>query len=206
MALLNNDIVAVTAMGNSFGQQIMLTHTYVVLGDAPLVNSINTDLDAVLTAWDVGGVNDVRTPYLACLSATYTLDRFRAQRIRPGRSAYRDKLLGFAGTNVNPSTVACDAGAINLRTFLPGRGHYATKHIGPAPDGASAAGLLTAAYKNLLGALANKLITAFVPVGLGCTLAPVVYNKKLFTFDIIQSQNVGAESRVMGRRVVGRGK
>ena len=206
MALLNNDIVRIEARGQCFGQQIILTHHYKCVGDAPAVNTIIQDLTQILTDLDLAGVLDLRTPYLACLPASYTLDKFRAQRIRATRSAYVDKLQGNPGTNINMATVANDSGAITLRSQTAGRGHYCTKHIGPVPDAASVNGLLTNAYKNLLGALANKLITSFIPAGLGTLLVPVVYNAKLFTSDFVVMQIVGAESRVQRRRTVGLGK
>lgn len=206
MALLNNDIVRIEARGQAFGQQIILTHHYLCVGDAPAVNTILQDLTALNTALDLLGALDLRTPYLACLPNSYTLDFFRSQRIRTVRSVMVDKVQGNPGTNINPATVANDSGAITLRSNLAGRGKYCVKHIGPAPDGASANGLLTAGYKNLLGALADRLLTSFTPPGLGTLFVPVTYNRVTHNVEILTTRAIGAESRVQRRRTVGLGK
>lgn len=207
MALLNNDVVEMTMRGDVFGQQIIMTHHYVCIGDAPVINSIFTDLDKFLDAWDLLGLVNVRAPYLACLPATYTLRSIRAQRIKATRSAYKElTIAGGAGTNANPATVACDSAGLAMRTFVAGRGHVGTKRIGPVPDGGSAAGLLTGAYQGLLAVLGGKLIQAFVPATLGLTAAPCLFNRDTGAVDIIQDFRVSPESHVANRRVVGRGK
>lgn len=208
MGMLNGDIVQVSFRGRCFGQRILLVRHYKLFGDAPVGQSTRTDLQNINTAVAAAGVNDIMTPYLACLPPQYTLESIRSQRIRNLRTAYEDLgTPGAVGTNVNNATVACDSAGIILRTFEAGRGERGTAKIGPAPDGASAAGLITAAYQALLSALGSKLVTAFVPVGWGGTLVtPVLFQVSTNTSRILQTFLIPTDSRVMNRRVVGRGE
>ena len=207
MALLNNDVVQVTFRGTCFNQRILMVLNYLISGDFPAVNSIQTDLGLIRTAVLAGGVNDIETPYLACLPPQFTLQEVRAQRIRATRSAFFTTVLaGAVGTNVNPATVSCDSAGITRRTDLAGRNKVSCLKIGPAPDGASAAGQLTGAYTALLSALGSKTILAFTPPTSGSLVIPIVFHPTTNTFDILNNFFIEHESRVMNRRVVGRGE
>lgn len=207
MGLLNNDWVQVSIRGKCFNQEIIATHHYLVSGDYNAVTSVAADLDDIKANITLAGANDILTSYLACLPPQYTLLELRTQRIRAVRSAFRvTSFAGIVGTNANAATVACDSGAITLRGDLAGRSKVSVKKIGPLPDGASVAGLLTAAQTALHSTWASKLITAFAPIGSGSLMVPIVPHPDLITFDILNNFLVGTESRVMTRRVVGRGK
>jgi len=206
MGLLNNDIVLITWRGACFGQQILLTHHYKILGDYNAATSIAQDLDNITQNIHPLGANDVTTPYLACLPPQYGLIEIRAQRIKATRSAYRAEGNAFPGTHASPATVANDAACVTLRTDLAGRSQVSNKHIGPIPDAVSAAGVLTPAYKVLLASLGSKLVTAFAPVGSGSVVTPVVYNRVLNTSDVLNNYIVGEQSRVQRRRTVGLGE
>lgn len=207
MALLNNDIVQVTFRGTCFNQRILMVLNYLINGDFPVVNSIQTDLGLIRTAVLAGGVLDMQTPYLAALPPQYTLNEVRAQRIRATRSAFFSTVLvGAVGTNVNPATVSCDSAGITRRTDVAGRNKVSSLKIGPCPDGASAAGQITGAYTALLNAVGSKSILAFTPPTSGSLVIPVVFHPTTNTFDILNNFFVQPESRVMNRRVVGRGE
>lgn len=207
MGLLNADLVNVSFRGICFGQQIILSRMYTIVGDFPVGTSVATDLGSILTQLLPGGLNDVATPYLACLPATYTLQQVQAQRWKPTRSAYvPNALVGFVGTNVGAASVANDAAAITFRTALAGRSHTGTAHIGPVPDTASVAGLLTAAYTALLGTLGQALLNSFSPPTSGSVVAPVLWNRATNTIDFLQNFIVQSTSRVQRRRTVGVGK
>lgn len=207
MGLLNNDRVQVQFRGTCFGQQIILNRMYLISGDFPLGTSVNTDLQSILTSVIAGGVNDQTTPYLACLPATYTLNECRAQRIKPTRSAYSSQFpIGFVGTNANAATKPNCTGSITFRTALGGRGQHGTAHIGPAPDAAAVAGILTAAYQTLLGNLGTPLLGSFVPPLSGSLVVPILWQRKTDTFQLWQSFFIGQTSRVQRRRTVGIGK
>lgn len=207
MGLLHNDWVQVSARGRCFGQTIILTHHYRCEGDYNAVTTVAADLDDIKTNISLAGANDIMTSYLACLPPQYTLEELRTQRLKATRSAYRvTTFAGVVGTNVNPATVSCDSAAITLRGDLAGRSRVSVKKVGPCPDGASAAGLITAPYTALLQAFASKLITAFLPIGSGSLLIPIVPHPDLINFDVLNNFRVGTTSRVMLRRVVGRGE
>lgn len=207
MALNDGDIVAVNYFGQCFGQRIILDTTYRVLGNFPIVNSFFQDAALIVTAVDAAGVIDVVTPYLACLPPQYSLDQIRVQRIHPGRTAYyAQSFAGVVGTNVNPATVANDSACITLRTQQSGRDQIANKHIGPAPDAVSAAGLIVAAYRTLLSNLGSKLVVSGVPPTSGSLIAPTIFHKAGGTDDLVQQFILGAQSRVQRRRTVGIGE
>lgn len=209
MGLLNNDVVYSTIQGTAFGQQIIMDMVWQVSGDFPLGNTVFTDLGLINTGLSAGGVQDVLTPYLACLPATYSALEVRSQRVYPLRMAYRSlALVGAVGTNVNPATVANRSACITKRTDFSGRNQVANNHIGPAPDASAAAGVITPAYTALLNALASKLVTAWVPPTSGSLLIPVIFHKNqlpVISTNIINAFNIGATARVQRRRTIGVG-
>lgn len=209
MGLLNGNVVLVSWRGTAFGQRIILTHTYVLDGNAPAGQTIQQDLADILTGLNVAGNLDATTSYLACLPATYTCNEIRAQRIWPTRTAYESFFpVGMVGTHAGAATVACDSAGLTMRGPLAGRHYRGTKKIGPCPDGASAAGLLTNAYFVLVDTLGEKLMAAGTPVAgwAPSQIKPVLFDRVTFITTDITSRRVGAASRVMNRRVVGRGE
>lgn len=207
MGLLNNDIVQISFRGLCFGQRIIMTRPYVISGDFPVGTSIGQDLESIIGAVAPAGVQDIATPYLACLPPQYSLTGIRAQRIWPTRVAYReDSIIGAVGTNAGAATVANDSACITLRTALSGRKQVANMHIGPVPDTVSVAGLITNAYKATLNPLGTKLVTSFVPPASGSLVVPVVYHRASHTFDLVQQFILGDQSRVQRRRTVGIGE
>lgn len=206
MALKNNDWVLVSFRGLCFNQQIILTQWYLVAGDFPAVNTITQDLTLIVNGVAPAGAGDIATAYLACLPVQYQMQTIRAQRIKASRSSYFSQVNLLAGSNVNPCTVASDAAAITMKGDNAGRNNLSTKKIGPVPDAASAAGLLTVAYTALLNTLGSRLALAWTPPTSGSTLVPIVPHKDGITNEIINNWSVGPESRVHRRRTVGLGK
>lgn len=206
MGLLNNDWVQCTWRGTCFGQRIILTHHYLVVGDWGVATTVAQDLAQINSELDVAGAFDPTTDYLACLPPQYTLNEIRSQRIKANRSVYRSLAkVATVGTNANPATVASDAAAITCRGSNAGRSNLSVKKIGPVPDAASAAGLLTAPYTALLTALGSRLVQGFTPAGSGSLLTPIVPHADKVTFEILNNFLVGPESRVNRRRTVGLG-
>lgn len=201
MGLMANDRVQVSLRGRTFGQRIILVRHLLVVGDMPIANSVKTDLDAILTAINIGGIANWVAPYLACLPPQYSMTEMRAQRIKPTRSAYTSLIpVGFVGTNAGAATVANDSAALIFRGADASRSNVGTCKIGPAPDSASAAGLITAAYQGLLNSLGVALSTGFAVNG--AFLIPIIYNRALNTFNQIETFRVGEASRTMRRRTV----
>lgn len=206
MGLMNGDKVLVQFRGDCFNQQILMNRMLLVSGDFPALNSIDTDLQLIITSVNAAGVQDYATPYLACLPATYTLREIRAQRIKPVRSAYSSQFpVGAIGTNAGAATTANDAGCITYRTAVAGKGQRGNMHIGPMPDAGAAAGLLTNAYKATLSTLGTAMLASFIPPGSGSLVIPVDWHRKTDTTDLWQSFRIGAEARVQRRRTVGIG-
>lgn len=205
MALLAGDWVQVSFIGACFNQVIELVRVVKCTQDFPIVNNITTDLTLIRTAVRAGGVADWETPYLAALPPQYQLNEVRTQRIWPARSAFFGVAVANPGTNANAATVACDSAAITFRTDKGGRNQLSIVKVGPCPDGASAAGLITNAYRALLVTLATALGSPFTPPTSGCLMIPIVPHVPTHTDDQITNFLIGTQSRVMSRRVVGRG-
>lgn len=207
MGLLNNDVVQVTWRGECFGQRILLTHNYLILGDYNAATSVTQDLTDILNQVKAAGAFDVTTSYLACLAPDYTLHFMRAQRIKAIRSSYVEQVVAaLPGTWAGAATVANDSAALTLRTASAGRSQRATKHIGPIADNASAAGLIVVGMGPKLTALGNKLIQAFAPAGSGSVVTPIIYHRGTGTFDVTDRFILGDQSRVQRRRTVGLGE
>lgn len=204
--LVDQDIVQVNYRGTCFGQRIILDTTYIVIGNFPVLDSFFTDAQRIITAVNAGGVIAVKPSYLACLPASYVLDEIRVQKINGVRSAYFSNGFADPGTHADAATVANDSACVTLRTQKSGRKQVANKHIGPIPDSANVAGLLTNAYKAILSALGTKLLTSGIPVGAGATIVPTIYHRADNTNDPVQQFLVGAQGRVQRRRTVGIGE
>lgn len=201
------DTVHVTFEGLCFAQQIIYDFSYVVtVGNSTA--STTAVLNELLSEMVQGGANDCLINYLSALPASYSLTAVRAQVIKPTRSAYVPQtFIGKFGTNANPASVACDSMAITCRTPLAGRKQVSTVKIGPLPDALSAAGVITGpglAIAALIGA--DRMKTLILPVST-CQFKPCILDKNgnydgrdLATFLVART------SRVMTRRVVGRGK
>lgn len=207
MGLLNNDIVQLSWRGRVFGQRVMMVRSYLIVGDFPVVTSVADDLDQIKAAVGPAGINDITTPYLACLPAQYALLELRAQRLKAVRSAMRSTtFVATNGTNANAATVPTDSAAITFRTALAGRSQISVVKIGPMADAASVAGFLTAAQLALHGALAGQMLQAFTPPGSGSLVTPVVVGKALTNPSVLNSAVPETTSRVITRRTVGRGE
>lgn len=207
MGLLNNDIVRVTWRGLCFGQRIILTNDYLVIGDINPITTVIEDLANIATVIAVGGADDKTTRYMAALPPQYTLTDLRVQKLWPTRSAYwQNTFVGVVGTHASPATVANDSAALTMRTPFSGRKHRGTKHIGPIPDAASAAGLLTAGYRGIMATLGNMLLESIAPAGAAGFLKPGIYNKPLSSITFTLNWIIGDQSRVQRRRTVGIGE
>lgn len=206
MALADGDVVQVQFKGVCFAQQIRLVRNFQIIGNFPPGNTIQQDLDLILTAVTNGGVADIETPYLALLPSTYALPVVTAQRIWPVRSVARPiTLVGAVGTNAGGASSANHTASITFQTPNAGRTQRGTIHIGPAPDSASALGFIVNAYFALLLTLTNRLLTAFTPPTSGSIVAPVLYNRKTHITSPVTSAQVQPTSRVQRRRTVGVG-
>lgn len=207
MGLQDGDIIETQVRGRCFGQRIILTEHFRVLGSFPEGNSVATDLKQISTDFLAGEARAFIPVYLAALPPQYIAEEVRAQRIWPERAAYQSTVLtDLVGTNANAATVANDAAAVTMRTQLSGRRFLGTKKIGPVPDAVSSAGLIIDAYILLLAAIATKMQGSWVPPASGSLLQPVIWHRDIFTFTEIRGFAIGKSSRVNRRRTVGIGE
>lgn len=207
MAVAAGDTIRLSFRGSCFNQRIIFDLSYrVTVGNAGLttaqvLNELNTQVFA-------GGGNDILTNYLLCLPPQYQCLEIRSQVIQPVRSAYQSQaLVGIVGTNANPCTVACDSAALTRRTALAGRNQVSVLKYGPIPDASSAAGLLTAAARGQIAVSGVDTIKPLLlPVSTVQMLPTILTPLGFATGRDLTNFFVQPESRVMTRRVVGRGE
>lgn len=207
MGLMNDDKVLVTWRGLCFGQRIILTNTYLVIGDINAATTVEQDLANISDVIAPAGVDDKTTRLLAAYPPQMAVTEIRVQRLRPVRSAYHvHTLAGVVGTNAGAATVANDSAAITMRTPFAGKMFRATKHFGPVPDAASAAGLITAAYRAKLVDVGAALLEVIQPAGTASFLAPGVFNPPTGNLTLFTNFLIGDQARVQRRRTVGVGE
>lgn len=206
MGLLNGDWVSVNFGGRIFGQRTILTSWWRAASDFG-VKTIPQDLDDILNEFSAAGSTTFVTKLRAAMPPQWTLEYIRAQRVRPTRSAYREAGYALPGTNADAATTGVDTVAVLYKGDNAGRSNISVKKFGPVPDAASAAGLVTAAYKLILNPAADQLGLAVQVGGVGGPfITPIVPHKDGVTFEAITQVAVQATSRCMTRRTVGRGE
>lgn len=208
MTVAVNDLFRIAAVGSAFGQRIMLTHAYQVVGIDPNQSEL-TVTTAILEALRGGGGGDLfETEYLACLPVDYTLDYWYAQKVAPVRYRYAKHTRGVTGTHADGCETANQAAVLTGTTVLSGRSQISNKHIGPIPQSANvqANGLVAAAYKAKLSALGAKMDNGLVDAAIGLSMFPVIIHPTPATSSTLiidfQPQDT---IRVMRRRTVGLG-
>jgi hypothetical protein len=204
------DIIAITAVGSAFNQLIMFTQTYAVVSVTGVISDQDEQqqmLDAVRAG--VGGGDLWETLYLACLPPQYTLEKFRAQKVRPSRISYVETPRGAAGTHASDAFTANVSAAIPLTTNLARRDQLAVKKLGPIPDPSDVAlnGFLTAAYQVKMNLFAAGLLSTMVTAAPVITAFPVIVHRNpAVPVDSLTKYRPQGTVRVKGSRTVGRGK
>lgn len=207
MSVNINDLFQVRAIGECFGQRIMLTHHYYVYNvfGAPAESTTTTELlDEIRAA---GGGDVWETLLRAVMPIEWNLVRWEAQKIKPVRYVFQSVTRAVAGTHAGTTDTANQSASLCFTTALAGQSQKSIKKIGPIPQGAATqdAGLLTAAYKVLLAALGNGMLQPIVGA-LGTEWHPCVpHPLPVGSFTELQSFTVEDTIRGMSRRTVGRG-
>jgi hypothetical protein len=207
MAVPVNSLVRVNWMGRCFGQRIVLTTGYQKTG-GPQVLTEEQEMNGVIDDLIVGGPTDLLTDYMACLPPEYSMEEVRAQVIHSSRFTAVQRVIVTPGTHPNSATVASDSACITLKGRFAGANRRSNKHIGPLPDAASAAGLLTNAFVTRLNNLASAMVSVVV-LGGGETYTPSVWKIDPLNVASVHALNawtIGTTSRVQRRRTVGLGE
>jgi len=210
MSVAANDIFQVTAVGQCFGQLIMLTHYYAVTATGGGISEATASNELIDKIRAGGGGADVwETAYTNVLATEYTLDYWRAQKIAPVRYVGAIQNRGIAGTSGHGALTANTQGSVTFRTVLSGRDQVATKHVGPLGNTATVmeGGLLKAATQAALVTLATAMRQVIVITAGGTTFEPCIFHKAPpGSYTLINSALVGDTTRVQRRRTVGLGK
>ena len=201
------DTFHVLLNGTCFSQRIRTRLTYVVIAVNPVVDPV-VSMNEIIAGVQAVGANNLTTNYLTCLPTSYTLNEVRGQWLRATKLAYISSFpVASIGTNANPATVACDSAAVVRRASKAGRKYISTLKLGPVPDGGSASGLLVATYKALATNFGNDTLkTLSFPVSGIIAIPTILQPNGLSTDADLKTLLIPNESRVMRRRVVGRGE
>jgi len=205
MTIAVGDIIRVAAVGECFGQRIMLTQNYGVqqiTGPQPELDVVNELMNEIRAG---GGGDLYESLYLACLPVDYELLYWQIQKTNPVRYAYVRTNRNTPGTHAGACEETNLAAVITMSTLLAGRDQVANKHIGPLPGGATVRvdGELAIAYKNLLDTLGTALASIVLLPVTGVTLAPCIpHAAPLGTYTTIHDNTTQDTIRVMRRRTV----
>lgn len=204
------DMFLLTANGVYAQQRIMLTHNYRLIAIDPGITvelATSTLIKGVRAG--AGGSDLWETKYLAALPPQYTLDNWQAQLIEPQRFVPVNFTRNVAGTHAGDTETGNQAAVITLRTEKSGRNQVSNKHIGPIPQDVAVQddGLVTAAYKTILGTLATALLANYQDAATGAIFQPVInhHTSPVVTYDPLKTYVLGSTLRVMRRRTVGLG-
>lgn len=207
MPINAGDTLKLTLRGTCFNQAIYLDLTYrCTVGSAvATITALQEFASAIGPGGPVG--NQIADSYLACLPPQYLGMTIDAQVLSPIRSAYATVIFAAAvGTNAGAATVACDSASVYRRTDRAGRNQISTLKIGPMPDAASAAGLITPAMTALLSTFGSRtLLPQIMPASTNQYVPCILSKTGAASGRDLTTFRVGPESRVMRRRVVGRG-
>jgi len=208
MSVLLNDVYSIQAVGACFGQLVMFTHHYAVTGVAGTPDDVDT-LDAILARISGGGDDALETAYLNCIPAQYRLARWKAQKVQATRTAYRIDGRDVPGNHGDDTETVNQCATLTLTGVLGRRDNISNKHIGPIPQNVSAQdnGLITDAYKTLLGLLAVALLDTQVVMAGAVTLKPcILHPAPAGSYTLLKYYALGNAVGTMRRRTVGRGK
>jgi hypothetical protein len=203
-----NDIISVGVDSLLNGQQVLLTHHYVITtltGTAPTVQAGSLAILGVLNVLD-----GLAEKVADCYSSDVSIMNIYAQKIWPTR------FVRFSGTpTVNEGEIQGDAlpqnvaHAITLRSEFTGADGRGTKHIGGVPTTWSIGGQMTQAAYDAYAALADELVTARtvnVPGGGAFVMKPIAYHRATPSVSaLVDNWIISRTTRVMRRRTVGLG-
>lgn len=207
MPVSPGDTMKLTFRGTCFGQRIIYDLAYeCTVGNA--VMTTGQVLQETINQVTAVGANNILTNLRNAMPPQWSLDEIRAQIISPQRSAFLSNgFAGFVGLNVGAATAAARQGAITRRTDFSGRNQISTLKVGPIPDNASAAGLLTVPYQTLLGLMGTDSIKGLLlPVSTVQWVSTILSPSGLSLGRRLSNFFIQPQSRVLVRRVVGRGE
>jgi len=209
MTIAVNDLFRVEAHGEVFGQKIMLTHAYNVLDTPAGVSEAAASSDLLEELRAGGGSDKWETLYRAVMPPSWTLVKWRVQKVAPIRYRYYQVTRGVLGTHASDTEAPNQSAIITMQTLLAGRNQIGNKHIGPIPQAATVqdGGFLVAAYKTLLSALADAMVDDILGGVTAITFSPVIpHNSPAGSYTLIADYAIGDTVNTMRRRTVGRGE
>jgi len=204
MPLALNDVLQVSLRGTLFGQRILNILHYSVNVTALGITQLQLDDIAVGLSASTGSV-DVVGLMLATVTADYTMDSVRVQRVAPTRTIYSEALPGLPGTlagTANTANIACSLTKRGANAGRMGQGRF---QLAGLPAAAWIGGSLdVATYAGGLSAFRDALMTSFNPPNFAMVLAPCIYNPSAGTphFQPISSILVKESARTMHRRTL----
>lgn len=212
MAIPSNSIMLLSFRGISFGQRILHTRTFTLLVPPAGEPTAQEVQEAFLLAVDVGSPEDLITPYVACLSSSYSLLEVRAQIVAPTRYAASSISADFPlEGGRGPTSTALLDGVITATTTLAGRDQVSNSKIGPVAAGDLANGLLSAPLKVIFDNYANTFTENVVTTQAGNSeWDSGIWHSKLpgptVFFDAFTQARTQETARAKTTRTVGRGE
>jgi hypothetical protein len=203
-----NDIISVGVDSLLNGQQVLLTHHYVITAVTGTAPTVQLGTTSIITA--INGAAGLVQKLADTYSNDVLLMSIYAQKIWPIR------YVRFSGTpSLDTGSVSGDAlpqnvaHAITLRSEFIGADGRGTKHIGGVPSTWSVGGQMTETAYDAYAALADELVDTLTVAVLGggqLTLKPIAYHRATPSVSaLVDNWIISRTTRVMRRRTVGLG-
>ena len=209
------DLILFTHRGQIFGQKVMNTFWFNVktlnLVNTPTVETLCNQMFTTL-----GNATGWLNTFLACCPSNYTLQQQWAQRVFPTRIMKEVNQLDLDGTHANEAQTANVQAAIMRRTEVAQPGNIGgIRIIVPGGSEVQLDGLLTGAYKTILGGFAANMDNEWT-IAAGTVIEPVLPTRDPPIPPAKQGIINGSRDldrvevmptvRTMSRRTVGRGE
>lgn len=173
-----NTLIQLSLIGGCQGQTIANVHHFEVTGAVEA--TLLSDTLAQSAAMAVGNDwrSNLQTPWLACHTNDYTLQRIQVQVLeRPTQVNHRLVPQDITTGLPAPGTIAAaaadlsSAAVLKWKSVTAGRSHRGRTYVGPIAGASQLAGLVLAAFKTPLDAYVTAMITRYTGAGAGVALA-----------------------------------
>lgn len=217
MPIAGSSVMQVTWEGMCFGQKIRHVRTWGVFSNGSVAGNLNEIALQFAQVVAPGGSADFTTPYLACLSSSYTLTSITAKVLFPVQGRFAS--LPAAGGTVGARGVALTGNlqsGIHVWTALGGRSQVASYKIGPQASGDASAGAVVAGLQAALASYAGTFTLAIPqPSPNVISWVPCIFHRAIAkkpdvfaseTWTTITGAKYETQVRVKSTRTLGRGE
>jgi len=204
MSVTAGDVLQVTLVGDSAGQQILNTFHYgmATVTGTPTQAAVATEVTAKLQA-----AGELVDKFLGCMPPEYNLDYMWVQFVLDTRYQKSVFSIGSPGTSPQHASTANLAAVITRRGPVANKRNLGSLHLlYPNKDTGVANGDVSAAQLTAMDLLASKVILTYALATLGSIAPILIHGTSKLNAIPITSAFSQITLRTMRRRTVGVGK